>query len=343
MRDNLTPAPELPADSPLQSAGVAPARKPFNIGIFLNRYGLVVVWVIVIGVFALLKPDVFFTWRNFQTILSTQAVLLIISLALLPALAAGEYDLSVGGVMGVAVVIMGYLNILHQWPVGLAVLVALGAGLIVGLVNTFFIVVIGIDSLVMTLGMGTLLAGAAIGINNLSIGGISDVLVALFRTRVLNVQMIFFYGLALTFIMWYVFSYTPLGRYIYFVGSGREVARLTGIPVNRIRAGALISSSLLSAFAGVALAGLLGSADPNAGPRYLLPAFASAYLGSTAITPGRFNAWGVFIAVYFLATGITGLQMIGLSGWIEQAFYGGSLIIAVTFSHLAKVRSARQQ
>lgn len=320
---------------------IASNRKVFN-SEFFTRYGLLIAWAIVIIIFTMLRPNVFFTLRNLQSILSLQSVLLIVSLALLPAMAAGEYDLSVGGVVGVSLVMLGYLNIMKGVPIGWAVLASLLCGLVVGIINAFFVIYVGIDSMVTTLGMGTLLTGAAMGINNLSIGGISEVLVQLCRTKVFGVQMAFFYALLLTLIMWYVFTFTPLGRYIFFVGAGRNVARLTGIRVDEIRAGTLIASSLLSALAGVVLGGLLGSAEPNIGPSYLLPAFAAAYLGSTTITPGRFNAWGVFIAVYFLVTGITGLQLIGMSGWIEQVFYGGSLIMAVTFSKLAGRKKVKE-
>jgi ribose transport system permease protein len=141
-------------------------------------------------------------------------------------------------------------------------------------------------------------------------------------------------------VLWYVYSYTPLGRYLYFVGGGRDVARLAGIRVNAIRAGSLLTSSVLSAVAGIVLAGTLGSAEPNLGEQYLLPAFAAAFLGATAITPGRFNAWGTFVAVYFLITGVIGLQLLGLTGWVTQVFYGASLVIAVSFSHLASRRRA---
>lgn len=306
----------------------------------LSRYGLLVAWGVVVLVFCLLSPDVFATTRNLQITLSTQSVLLIVTLALLPALAAGEYDLSVAGVMGISYVLVGWLNVVHGWPIGPTILVALAAGVAVGVVNSLLIVSIGIDSLVATLGMGTLLAGAALGINGASVAGVSSGLVDVFRTQFLGVQMGFWFALILTALFWYVFTQTPLGRYVFVVGAGREVARLTGLRVNAIRSGCLIVASTLAAFGGVALAGLQGSADPNAGPTYLLPAFASAYLGSTAIRPGRFNAWGAFAAVYFLATGITGLQIIGLSGWIEQVFYGASLVIAVILSHVARRRLA---
>jgi ribose transport system permease protein len=66
-----------------------------------------------------------------------------------------------------------------------------------------------------------------------------------------------------------------------------------------------------------------------------------AFLGATSITPGRFNAWGTFIAVYFLVTGITGLQLLGVQSFVQQLFYGGALILAVTLSHLTRGRRAR--
>ena len=315
-----------------------PARFRLSPVELISRFGLLVAWAAVVILFCILSPDVFATTRNLQITLSTQSVLLILTLALLPALAAGEYDLSVAGVLGVSYVLIGWLNVVHGWPILPTILVALAAGVIVGIVNALLIVGIGIESLVATLGMGTLLAGVAIGINNASVAGIDPGFVDLARTSILGVQLAFWFGLALTVLLWYLFTQTPVGRYLFVVGAGRDVARLTGIRVDAIRAGSLILASTLAAVAGIVLAGIQGSADPNSGPSHLLPAFASAYLGSTAIRPGRFNAWGAFCAVYFLATGITGLQIVGLSGWIEQVFYGGSLIFAVIFSHLARRR-----
>jgi ribose transport system permease protein len=302
------------------------------------RLGLVGVWIVVIAIFALLRPDTFFTTQNLQTTLSTQAVPLMVALALTPGLAAGEYDLSVGGVMGLSLVLVGFLNVEQGWAIVPAVLVALAAGVAIGAINAFFIVAIGIESLVVTLGMGTLLAGAALGIQSLPVSGVSESLVHVSRTNLFGVQLVFYYGLALVLVLWYVLSHTPLGRYLYFVGEGRNVARLSGIRVDAIRAGSLVAGSTISAAAGVFQAGLIGGADPTIGPTLLLPAFAAAFLGATAIVPGRFNPWGTFIAVYFLATGIVGLQLIGLSGWIEQVFYGAALILAVAASRLAVKR-----
>ena len=90
----------------------------------------------------------------------------------------------------------------------------------------------------------------------------------------------------------------------------------------------------------VTVTGTLDGADPSAGGTYLLPAFAAVFLGATTITPGRFNPWGTFIAVYFLGTGIAGLQLLGLASWIQPVFYGGALVIAVAFSQVMRGRQA---
>ena len=103
-----------------------------------------------------------------------------------------------------------------------------------------------------------------------------------------------------------------------------------------------IAAGLISALCGIIFAGTLDGADPSAGGTYLLPAFAAVFLGATTITPGRFNPWGTLIAVYFLGTGIAGLQLLGLASWIQPVFYGGALVIAVSFSQVMRGRQALQ-
>ena len=116
------------------------------------------------------------------------------------------------------------------------------------------------------------------------------------------------------------------------------MSRLSGIRVGRLRWGALVASATLAALAGVTYAGTTGAADPSSGLQFLLPAYAAAFLGATAIQPGRFNPWGSIIAVYFLVTGITGLQLLGVESYVQQLFYGGALVLAVALSQLARRR-----
>jgi ribose transport system permease protein len=160
--------------------------------------------------------------------------------------------------------------------------------------------------------------------------------------RLLGIPLEFYYALLLCILVWYVFEFTAIGRQMLFVGRGREVARLSGINTDRVRRGCLIVSSFLGALAGVLYAGTQGAADPVSGVSYLLPAFAAAFLGSTSITPGRFNAWGSAIAVYFLVVGITGLVFMGGSSFVQDMFYGGALVLAVTLSQLVRGREEQQ-
>jgi ribose transport system permease protein len=310
------------------------------IGLFAYRWGLLGVWGLIIVVFGVLKPDTFLTSSNFSTIFGSQAVLVILALALLIPLTVGEYDLSVAGSLGMGLILTQWLTGEHGWSLGPAVVAALAAGVLVGAVNAFFIIKVGVESLIMTLGMGTLLTGIGFALTETTVVGPSQFLPDAVRNHLFGIPLAFYYGLALTAVVWYVFARTPLGRYMYFVGSGREVARLSGIKVDGLRAGALMAAGLISAFAGVVLAGVLGSSSPSVSNGFLLPAFAAVFLGATAVTPGRFNPWGTFIAVYFLITGITGLELMGLVGWIEQVFYGSALIIAVALSRLAAGRTA---
>jgi ribose transport system permease protein len=133
---------------------------------------------------------------------------------------------------------------------------------------------------------------------------------------------------------------TPLGLRMSFVGSGREVARLAGINVNRIRFGAYVASGVLSGIGGVVVTATLGGYDPNISATYLLPAFAAVFLGTAAVQPGKFNPLGTLIGVYFLQTGIVGLQLMGLTGWVSSVFYGGTLVLAVSITTLVQRRAA---
>ena len=160
--------------------------------------------------------------------------------------------------------------------------------------------------------------------------------------RIFGIPIVFYYAVLLALIIWYVFEHTAIGRRVLFVGRGREVARLSGINTDRIRWGGLVASSLLGAVAGILYCGTQGAADPSSGTSFQLPAFAAAFLGSTAIIPGRFNAWGTLIAVYFLVVGITGLIFLGMSSYVQSMFYGGALLVAVVLSQLVRGRAEQQ-
>jgi ribose transport system permease protein len=304
-----------------------------------DRFALVLAWIGVIVLFSVLRPDTFASTANLKTILSSQSVLVIISLAVVVPLTVGEFDLSVAATLGLAAITASILNVNDHVGIWPSVLVGLLVGPLVGLLNAFFVVVVGVDGLIATLGIGTLVTGIAYAFSNyVIVTGIDNALVTAVSNNLFGLPYSFYYGVALAVIMWLTFRYTPIGQHLLFVGRARDVARLSGLRVQRIRIGAFVAGGTLSAVAGLVLAGTVGGADPSASTSFLLPAYAAAFLGATAISPGRFNPWGTLIAVYFLVTGITGLQLMGLSDWVQQVFYGIALVLAVTVSRLAERR-----
>lgn len=307
---------------------------------FAQRIALPIAWLALIALFGVLSPDVFLTLANFQTMFGSQAVLLILTLALIVPLTAGDYDLSVAGTLGFSAMLIAVLNAQHDLPILWAVLLALAAGAVIGLVNGTLMIFFGIESLIVTLGMGTVLSGLTLWISDsATISGVSVHLVdAVIATKVAGISLAFYYGLGLCILLWYVFEFTAVGRRLLFVGRGRSVSKLSGIRVPRVRIGAMVVSGVMAAFAGVVYAGTTGGADPSSSASFLLPAFAAAFLGATSIMPGRFNPWGTLLAVYFLVTGITGLQILGAQSFVQQLFYGGALLCAVALSQLTRGR-----
>lgn len=331
-----------PGDGPMPDEGRAVGRRSGAMRASVERVGLLMALAAVVIFFSILKPSEFLTASNFAAILGSQAVLVVLTCALLIPLTVGDYDLSIASTLLLSQMLIGILNTRHGVPIGLLIPICLLTGAAIGFVNGGFIILFGIDSLIVTLGVGTFVSGIVLLISNSeTFSGISESLTNLVVVdRLFGIPLEFYYGLLVVIIMWYVFEYTTLGRRLLFVGRGRNVARLSGLRVNRIRWGSFVASGVIAAGAGILYAGTTGAADPTSGANYLLPAFAAAFLGTTAFFPGRFNPWGSFVAVYFLVTGVTGLALFGLQSWVQDMFYGGALVLAVTLSQIARRREA---
>lgn len=307
-----------------------------------RRGSLIAVWILIFIFFGVMKPDQFLTVGTFQTIFGSQQALVFIGLGALCAFAVGEFDFSVAAVAGMSSTLLAVLVSEQGIDVWLAVALSVAAAVAVGAFNAFLIITIGINPIVTTLGVATLLTGVS---SRLSNGGSvyleSPGLAKFSSTPVLGLPINFYYGLIVAALFTYILSCTPLGRHMLFVGSNRSVARLAMVRVNRIRAGAYMSSSLLCGVGGVLLVGAVGGFDPSSSASYLLPVLSATFLGTAVIQPGRFNPAGSMIAIYFLATGIVGLQVLGFAGWISDVFYGSALIIAIVLSTLFRQDRAR--
>jgi ribose transport system permease protein len=305
-----------------------------------DRIIFAALWIAMVVFFTIKLPGTYLTTPNVSTMLASQAYILILALATLLPLTCGDFDLSVASVSGLSAVLVGVLNAQHGWPIVPAMLVALLAGMGIGVLNCVLVVMIGAETIVVTLGVATVLTGVVLWLSSQTpIAGISTGLVdAMVGHRLFDVPFVFYYALAICLIMWFVQSFTVLGRRLLFVGQNRDVARLSGVRVNRLRMGSLIAGSGLAAVSGIVAVGVTGAVDPNLSPALLLPAFAAAFLGAAALGRGRFSAWSCFLAVYFLIFGITGLQQLGAQSYVQDIFYGAALALAVTIARLSQRR-----
>lgn len=309
---------------------------------WVGRYGVVIAWVIEIAVFGILEPHTFLTVRNFKELASSQADLLILSLAVVPSLAVGEIDLSIAAVMALAATLVGQLNGVDHWSLGAALVVAMFSSLLVGVINGVITVYLRVRGIIVTLGMGTLVLGVTLKVSHsLTVSGVSFGLQKAMNHLVGGISASFFYALIVAVAIWYFLRHTPAGRWMLFLGFNREVARLSGINVSRLRLLGFALSSSIAGFAGVVAIGVAGGADPSSFQPLLLPAFAATFLGSLIFTPGRVHSIGNVVALYFLATGIVGLELMGVGNWIDDVFYGAALVATLALSGLAEIIGLR--
>jgi ribose transport system permease protein len=327
-----TDAPDVADPEPASRAGTTTAgRRGVAVRDLARRYSLVLLWLVMaLVLFALADVPL----SNFlQGIFARQTPLVFLGMAVVLTMAVGEFDLSFPSVYALSGASVSSLVVLHGWSFPLAALAAVALALLFGAANALLVVRAGINPVIVTLGLGSLAVGLGGWVSQeTSVSGLDFTLSNIALARVLGLPMVFWYGLALVLVFGYVMSSTPLGRRILFVGANREVARLAGIPVARVRVGAWLTSALLCGVAGVVSAAGLGGFNATSAREFFLPAFASVFLGTVAVVPGRFNPVGMFIAVYFLVTGVFGLQLLGYQGWVTDAFYGVVLVAAVAAS-----------
>lgn len=283
-----------------------------------------VILLLIVLLVSLVKEPLVFT--AYSVTLSRVALIGLVALGLTTVILMGELDLSVASTLAVAGVVMAQVQSLAA-----GIVLALVAGLVIGLVNAFFVVKVGINSFIATLGMLFVLRGVALVLANDAPVPIANVDAGIAFGQALvgpiTPRILLF---ALVFIGLQVFvSRVASGRELYAVGGNRQAAADSGIPVaRRITTGFLISG-FVAAMAGVINTMELTAADPTAGSTVLLSSFAAAIIGGTALTGGRGSIVGTLIGALSLGILQVGLTLTGVQVPVQQIFIGGVLFIAV--------------
>ncbi|HVY95642.1 MAG TPA: ABC transporter permease [Solirubrobacterales bacterium] len=319
-----------------EPAKAPPARR--HQASLLERFAGPGLLVVMFLAFTAMLPDTFPTYNNLIAVVNNQTITAMVALGLLVPLAAGVFDISIGGILTLSVI---FSTLMFQatggdMPVPLVILMTLGIGMLAGLFNGLLVVKLRIEPFIVTLGSGSVFIGISQLIANGQVvsqnipRGFTD----LGRGEPLGIPAPILYVGILALVLGYVFVMTPLGRKIYATGANREASRLAGVPTDRILFLAFMTSGVCASAAGLLYAMRIGAGQPEVGAQYLLPAYAAAFLGSTMIKPGRFNVLGLLIGLAIIAVGINGLQLNGIPSWVIPTFQGAALIVAVVLTKL---------
>ena len=309
----------------------------------LGRYFLVLAFFGLIALFSVLKPESFLTTNNFSGLFVNQIVVVFAAIGLIGPLIVGELDLSVGYLVGFGQALCVALMTLVGLPVFASIALTIVACVALGLLNAVLILRFEINSLIATLALGNVVYGVVLWFTGGTIlfQNVPQEFLRLSGGSFLGLPLPIWYGAALILVVEIVLQFLPLGRRLYAIGGNRRAALLTGVPVNRLIFVAFAASGLACGLGGIIIASRLGSAQPEMGPSFMMPAFASAFLGATTIRPGRYNALGTAVAVYTVAVIVAGLQQIGVPFWAENIVYGVALAGGVALSRrLTRAREA---
>jgi ribose transport system permease protein len=291
-------------------------------------------WLLFAVVFTVAN-DQFLTATTWRLVFSEGVVTAVLALAFLIPLVANTFDLSIGAVMGLSLVIVNWLGLNTSMPAGVAALVALLTCAAVGFVSGFIVVRLGVNSFVATLGVSQLVTGVVLYVseNRQMTDAFSDLYKDFGRKQYLGVPVIVLYLLVLAGLLWFVLEQTPLGRRLYATGANAEAARLAGVPTHRLVWGSLVVSATVAGLAGVLFSMKTGTFSTSIGPGYLFPAVAAVFFGTSQFS-GRPNVWGTVVAYFALAFGIKGLQLVAGPGtvWIGPVFEGTALVLAVALA-----------
>jgi len=262
---------------------------------------------------------------------------IIVALAMALIIINAEIDLSVASIMGLAACILAALYE-QGVPMPVGMLVALAAGALCGAFNGFWVAYVGLPSLAVTLaGLIGYRGVARILLEDRSIGDFPDWFDALGQQGVIGpfpVALILFALLLVLAII--VLQASAFGRYVYVIGNNREVARYSGVNVQRVKLALFIASGFIAALAGLLLAARLGAVRGNTAEGFELDIVTMVLLGGVSIFGGSGTLTGVFLSILIILNLRNGMSLVNITGNTQTGVIGILLILSVLMPNWAQ-------
>ncbi|MFP7451839.1 ABC transporter permease [Bacillus altitudinis] len=330
---------ERQVSAPVQQ--IKKQRPSFHLFDFFYQYGTILTIVVLIVVFAAANPA-FLQSGNIINILRSISIVTIMAVGLTISLAVNGFDLSVGSVATLSNAIVISMFVWFSQNPLIAILSALAASLIVGLLNAWMIVKMKIPDMLMTLAMmfiiqglaQTYTKGATISENMvLPDGTFSTGTIPAFFSKIGQVPYIILIMAAIVLFAHVFMTYTKHGRLMYIIGGNKEAARLSGIHVNKYKIAAYLLSALFAAIGGIVLASRVMTAEINAGTPYLMDGVAAAFIGFSVMGAGKPNAFGTFIGAVLIGILQNGLVMMSVPYYAMDIVKGSVLALALALTY----------
>ena len=300
-----------------------------------QAFVLIIIYAIMVLFFSLTTEN-YFSAKNFQGILSSLAVEGFVITGVIFVLLGGNFDMSVGSNIGLTSTLIVYLFKINC-PIYLVIIIALLVGIFIGFLNGFITKIIGINSIITTLGVSAILLGVAYLIN-VFIGKeiiTNDKFNHITRVYYGGVfPAIFLYMIIVFIIAGLILKYTKFGRNLYCVGGNPEIARISGINFRRTQILTFMISGFMSSMGAIFLASKLGAGRPDFGENVTLDAITVCVLGGILLSGGKGELVGVFIALILLRSITSGLVMLNIPIYIRYVVSGLILIIAIVINEI---------
>lgn len=328
MKETASPAPAPARRAPAGSFSPWRARAA--------TYGTFIGFVLVVILFAALRPDAFLSPFNLRNILEQVAILAVITAAMTIVMVAGDFDLSVGALASLVGVAVASL-LLAGWGTAPAAAAGLLLGAAAGALNGFLVAYAGLSAFVTTLATMTAFRGLALWYTDgATLFGLPDGFLVLGQGSLgpVPVPVVIMAGAMAA--AWLVLTQTTTGRRWYAVGGNPEAAFLAGVNVRRLRFAAFVLSGLGAALAGIVLTSRLASAHPLAGEPFMLNAIAAVFLGMTMFKDGLPNVPGSLVGVLILGVLSNGLNLLQVNTYIQDVLTGAIIVAAVLVSRLPR-------
>lgn len=304
------------------------SSQPFWVTVALLAICLVMSWI---------APEAFPTADNFFNITRNFAFIGIMALGMTAVILTGGIDLSVGSVMGLVGVVVGLIMQAEQhWA--LAVVAGVVTGAAAGAVNGVLVAYVRLPSFVVTLGMLSIARSLAVVLSQnkmiYEFGPYAETFYWIGGGDVLGISNPVWVLIIFTMVFGFVFNMTAWGRWLYAIGGNENAARLTGVPVDRIKMQAYLVCGLMAGLASVLIVGWQGSAINALGTGYKLRVIASTVIGGANLMGGEGGAYGAFVGAALIEVIRNSLLMAGVNSNWQGTFVGLFIVLAVLLERI---------